>query len=116
MNNCILFNPRCSKCRQTMTLLDGKNIELEVIEYLKETPAVADLQFICTELKVHPLEICRTGEKRFRELNLSKKDRRSEEEWLQIMADNPILIERPIIVYNNKVVIGRPPEKVLDIL
>jgi len=64
----------------------------------------------------HPLDVTRTKEALFKELSLSKKDTRSESEWLRLLADNPKLIERPIVVHGNRVVLGRPPENVLDIL
>ena len=63
-----------------------------------------------------PLDLIRTHEKRFKELNLSVHDSRASEEWITIMVNNPVLIERPILIYNNKVALGRPPERLLDIL
>ncbi|NIX14336.1 MAG: arsenate reductase (glutaredoxin), partial [Candidatus Dadabacteria bacterium] len=63
-----------------------------------------------------PLEITRTKEKLFAELGLSAKDKKTRKEWLKILSENPKLIERPIVIYNNKAIIGRPPEKVLEIL
>jgi len=67
-------------------------------------------------LGCHPLEIIRAKDKRFQELGLSRQDQRNADEWLTILADNPMLMERPIVVYKNRVALGRPPEKVLDIL
>lgn len=63
-----------------------------------------------------PLEVMRTQEKIFKELSLSKKDIRSDDEWIEIMVQNPILIERPILVFNNKAALGRPPEDLLNII
>ncbi len=112
----ILHNPRCSKSRQTLALLEEKGAEIEIIEYLNSPPTQETLQFICSKLQVKPIEIIRTKEKCFKELNLSAQDERSDEEWFNIMIQNPILIERPIVIYNQKVVIGRPPENVLKII
>jgi len=115
-NFTIYHNPRCSKSRQTLALLKEKGIEPEVIEYLKTPPSLNELQSIANLLGKEPLEWIRTGEKIFKELWLSKKDERSPDEWLKILADNPILIERPIVTTSDKAVLGRPPENVLEIL
>jgi arsenate reductase len=112
----LYHNPRCSKSRETLALLESKGHQPEVVEYLKQAPSVAELGRIVKLLGKHPLEIMRTGEERFKELGLSKSDTRPESEWLQLMHDNPILIERPILVHGDKAAIGRPPEAVLDIL
>ena len=112
----IYHNPRCSKSRQTLALLKEKGVEPEVVEYLKTPPSLADLKSITTLLGKEPLEWIRTGEKVFRELGLSKKDERSPDEWLKIMGENPILIERPIVTTAHKAVLGRPPENVLELL
>ena len=112
----IYHNPRCSKSRQTLALLREKGVEPEVVEYLKEPPSLETLQEIQGKLGKEPLEWIRNGEKVFKELGLSKKDGRPVDEWLQLMADNPILIERPIVVSGGKAVLGRPPENVLGFL
>lgn len=114
--NKLYHNPRCSKSRETLALLTDKGVELEIVEYLQTAPSVPELQAICESLGKQPLEIMRTGEARFKELGLSKRDQRADSEWLQLMHDNPILIERPILVSEGKAAIGRPPEAVLDIL
>jgi len=115
-NFTIYHNPRCSKSRQTLALLKEKGIEPEVIEYLKTPPSLNELQSIANLLGKEPLEWIRTGEKIFKELGLSKKDERSPDEWLKILADNPILIERPIVRTPAHAVLGRPPENVLELL
>jgi len=112
----IYHNPRCSKSRQTLALLEEKGIEPEIVEYLKSPPSLETLKSIASELGKEPLDWIRTGEKTFKELGLSKKDERSKEEWLKILAENPILIERPIVSTGSKAVLGRPPENVLDLL
>ena len=110
----IYHNPRCSKSRQTKALLGER--ELDVVEYLKDPPSVEELDRLSKALGVEPLEITRTKEPTFRELGLSESDERSRSEWLQLLHENPILIERPIVVHGGKVAIGRPPENVLRIL
>ena len=112
----IYHNPRCSKSRQTLALLKDNGIDPEVVEYLKTPPSFETLQSIAQLLGKEPLEWIRTGEKTFKELGLSKKDDRSTDEWLKIMAENPILIERPIVTTSDKAVLGRPPENVLELL
>lgn len=112
----IYHNPRCSKSRQTLALLREKGAEPAVVEYLKEPPSLETLQNLNGKLGKEPLDWIRTGEKVFKELGLSKKDNRATDEWLQIMVDNPVLIERPVVVCGDKAVLGRPPENVLELL
>jgi arsenate reductase len=117
MNDVTIYhNPRCSKSRQTLALLKDRGIEPTVVEYLKEPPSAKRLDELCTLLGREPLQVMRTKEARFKELGLSGKDERPRAEWLDLMHDNPILIERPIVVSHGKAVIGRPPESALDIL
>ena len=116
MRDLILHNPRCSKSRQTAALLEERGVELDTVLYLDTPPSVDQLKEICAGLGVVPLDIIRTRESRFSELGLSKNDDRSDEEWMALMAANPILIERPIVSYQGRFAVGRPPENVLDIL
>lgn len=99
-----------------MQLLNEQEIDFSTVEYLKDPPTVEELDVICTLLDVEPLAMMRIKEARFKELGLSKKDDRSRAEWLTLMAENPILIERPIIVIDGRAVIGRPPENINQIL
>jgi arsenate reductase len=115
-NFMIYHNPRCSKSRRTLALLKENGVDPDVVEYLKEVPGVNELEAICAKLGKAPLEWTRMGESVFKELGLSKKDERSQGEWLRILARNPILIERPIVVCEGKAVLGRPPENVLELL
>jgi len=112
----IYHNPRCGKSRQTLKLLRERGIEPEIVEYLKYPPSVDRLDELCTLLGREPLCIMRVKEARFKELGLSKADERSRRQWLELMHDNPILMERPIVVTNGKAALGRPPESVEDIL
>ena len=112
----IYHNPQCSKSRQTKAILDDKKLDYDVIEYLQQPPSEQELKKILKLLGKAPLDVIRSGEKLFKELGLSKKDDRTDDEWIRIMIDNPKLIERPIVVNGNKAAMGRPPESVLDIL
>jgi arsenate reductase len=112
----IYHNPRCSKSRQTLQLLEDRGIEPEIVHYLDTPPSVERLDALCTMTGREPLELMRVKEARFKELGLSKKDTRSRADWLQVMHDNPILIKRPIVARGDNAAVGRPPEAVLDIL
>jgi len=114
--NKLYHNPKCSKSRETLELLNTKNISFEVVEYLKTSISTNDLEYICEKLNVNPIDIIRIKEKTFSDLGLSKNDNKTSKEWFKIMNENPILIERPIFVYNEKVAVGRPPENVLSII
>ena len=112
----IYHNPRCSKSRQTLDIIRSCSREPEIIDYLVNPPTVQQLDSLCSAMGKTPLELMRVTEPLFTELGLSKEDRRSRREWLEIMVKNPKLIERPIVVCDGKVALGRPPETVLDIL
>ena len=110
----IYHNPRCSKSRQTLQLIEDKNEKVEIIEYLKTPPSKEELKNILKKLDKNAEDIIRKSEPIFKEKFQGKEF--SEEEWLNILADNPILIERPIVVKGDKAIIGRPPENVLELL
>ena len=117
MSDCTIYhNPRCSKSRQTLELLQQRDLDITTVVYLQSPPSTEELDRLCCALKIEPLDLMRTREPRFAELGLDKNDQRSRQEWLQLMVDNPILMERPIVVVGEKVAIGRPPENVLNIL
>lgn len=110
----IYHNPRCSKSRQALQILRENNVEPEIIEYLKNPLTEVEIREILEILGKTPIEICRTGEKIFKELDLTKNS--SDEELISAMAKNPILIERAIVIKNNKKgVLGRPPENVEEL-
>ncbi len=111
----IFHNPRCSKCRLTMEILNDKGIEASVVEYLNSPPNSSELNEVLDLLGIEPRELMRKHETPYKENNLDNPDL-SHEQLVQAMIDNPILIERPIIINGKKATIGRPPEKVLDIL
>ena len=112
----IYHNPRCSKSRQTLQILEEKGLDIEIIRYLETPPSVGKLKEICSLLAKSPLELIRTKEERFAELGFGASDQREDDAWLQAMNENPILIERPIVLCQGKAAVGRPPETVLTIL
>ncbi len=111
----IYHNPRCSKSRQTLQLLEQKGIQPEIIEYLKTAPSKAELEAVLRSLNLSPRELMRKGEAIYKELNLADNSLNNEQ-LIVAMLENPILIERPIVLANGKAAIGRPPESVLEIL
>jgi arsenate reductase len=111
----IFHNPRCSKSRQSLEILEKNGINTEVILYLQCPPSSSELKKILSKLKMSPCEILRKGESRFKELAISLENI-SEEELITLMVENPILIERPIIFDENRAVIGRPPENTLNLI
>lgn len=112
----MLHNPRCSKSRATLSILEKHDIEVELVEYLRNPPSPEDLQEMCKLLRVSPTAIIRIKEARFEELGLSLEDQRSDAEWCRILHDNPGLLERPIVKIGERAVVGRPPENVLKLL
>jgi len=115
MSVTIYHNPRCSKSRQTLQLLKDKGIEPEVVEYLNTPPDAATLDGFLTKLGMQPRELMRKKEAPYAALNLAD-DSLDRAALVKAMVENPILIERPIVVKDGKVALGRPPESVLEIL
>lgn len=111
----IYHNPRCSKSRQTLALLQEKGIEPEIIEYLKTPPSKIRMQEILKMLDMEPRDLMRTKESAYKEAGLDDQGL-SREQLIAAMIEYPILIERPIVLANGKAAIGRPPESVLEIL
>lgn len=114
-NVTIYHNPRCSKSRQTMELLEGHGVTPNVVKYLETPPDTATLDSLLKMLGLEPRELMRTKEAEYNDLNLGDPAL-TRAQLLQAMVENPRLIERPIVVKDGKAAIGRPPEKVLDIL
>jgi arsenate reductase len=110
----IFHNPRCSKSRQALALLNEKGLEPKVRFYLTETPNQEELRSILAKLGIKAEELVRKGEQVFKDKYKGKQ--LSENEWISAMVKQPKLIERPILINKDKAVVGRPPEKVLDIL
>ncbi len=111
----IFHNPRCSKSRKAMQLIESEGIKPEIIEYLKAPPDYWQLADLLDLLGMEPRELMRTGENVYKENRLDNPEL-SREDLIRAMVANPILIERPIVIRDNMAVIGRPPEKVMDIL
>lgn len=109
----IYHNPRCSKSRQTLQIIKEKNVEVEIIEYLKDVPNAKELKAVLKKLNLKPQDVLRKGEAIFKE-NFKGKTF-SDEEWIEIMIENPKLIERPIVFNKDKAVLGRPPENVIEL-
>ncbi|HXQ22508.1 MAG TPA: arsenate reductase (glutaredoxin) [Candidatus Acidoferrales bacterium] len=110
----IYHNPRCSKSRQALALLQERKIPLRVVEYLKEPPTRAELAGLRRKLGLSPAQWIRKNEAEFKEARLDSDA--PEDTLLDAMAKHPILIERPIVVRGDRAVVGRPPERVLELL
>jgi len=111
----MLHNPRCSKSRQTLAILEENGIEPIIVDYLSSPPGVEDLREILNLLDMQPRDLMRKGEAEYKENNLSDATLTTDQ-LLQAMVDFPKLIERPIVLANGKARIGRPPESVLEII
>jgi len=111
----IFHNPRCSKSRATLALLQERGFEPEIRLYLEQPPDAAELRAILRMLRIPARELLRKGESEYRELGLAD-EAISEPSLIAAMAAHPRLIERPIVISGKRAAIGRPPESVLDIL
>lgn len=111
----IYHNPRCSKSRQTLQLLKDNQVEPEVVEYLKTPPSREELEQLLDMLGLEPRELMRTKEKEYREQGLDNPEL-SRDQLIDAMLATPKLIERPIVIKDGKATIGRPPERVLELL
>jgi len=115
MSVAIYHNPRCSKSRQALTLLQEKGIEPEIVKYLDTPPDPATLSRILDQLGMEPRDLMRKKEKEYKENGLDNPAL-SRDQLIDAMVAHPRLIERPIVIKDGKAALGRPPEKVLDIL
>ena len=110
----IYHNPRCGKSRAALALLEQRGLKPLVIEYLKQPPTKAQLRALTSKLGIRPEQLVRKNEaiykKKYKDKTLS------DEQWLAVLADDPILIERPIVLRGERAVVGRPPERVLELL
>ncbi|GAB3016898.1 arsenate reductase (glutaredoxin) [Bowmanella dokdonensis] len=110
----ILHNPRCSKSRQTLQLLEQRDIKPQVTEYLKTPLKAQELMVLKNKLGLDTFrQMMRIKEELYRELELKQA---SEERLLQALVEYPVLLERPVVIKGDQARIGRPPEQVLDIL
>lgn len=116
MSNFIIYhNPRCSKSRQTLALLNERGCEPKIFLYLEEELTTENLKEVLQKLNMEPRELLRKGEEEYRKNNLSD-DRLNNEDLIKFMIKHPKLIERPIVVKENKAILGRPPENVLKLI
>ena len=113
-NVTIWHNPRCSKSRNAVNLLDEKGVEAEVVKYLDTPPSKEELVEVLGMLNISPRELMRTKEAIYKELNL--KEESDDEKLIDAMVENPKLIERPVVIKDGKAAIGRPIENIVAIL
>ncbi len=110
----IYHNPRCSKSRQTLQLLEEHNVKVEIVEYLNDVPSADELKALLKKLNLSPVQLIRKSESIYKEKFKGKE--LTDAQWIDAMIQHPKLIERPIVVKGNKAVLGRPPENVLDLI
>ena len=115
MSITVYHNPKCSKSRQTLKLLEEKATGIQVIEYLKNPPTAQKLKEILSLLEISPRDLMRKKEDEYKDLGLNNSAL-SDEDLIDSMVQHPVLIERPIVLANGKAALGRPPENVLNIL
>lgn len=111
----IYHNPRCSKSRQTLQILEDKGLHPEVIKYLETPPTVEEIKTVLALLNMKPRDLMRKNEAEYKDNHFSD-DSLSDEQLIAMMHKFPKVIERPIVVSKGKAAIGRPPESVLDII
>lgn len=110
----IYHNPKCSKSRAALAILQERGIEPKVIEYLKTPPSADELRAIIAKLGIAPADLVRRGEQVYKDLHAGKT--LTDTQWIEAMVADPILIERPIVVRGKRAVLGRPPENVAQLL
>ncbi|TWU62090.1 arsenate reductase (glutaredoxin) [Crateriforma conspicua] len=111
----IYHNPRCTKSREALNLLQSRGLDVRVIKYLEEPPSEKQLRQIVKLLGIRPEQLVRKGEKLFKELGLADQTL-TDKQWIATLAEHPRLIERPIVVHDGKAAIGRPIDQVVEIL
>jgi arsenate reductase len=110
----ILHNPRCRKSREGLAIVEESGQPFEVVKYLDEPLSAGELQDIIKKLKIRPIDLIRTNEAIWKQEFKGKS--MSDDDIINAMVSNPKLIERPIVIHNNKAVVGRPAEKIRDII
>lgn len=110
----LYHNSECSKSNEVLKILEDSGVDLEVIEYLDETPTPETLDRLLRQLRIEPQDLVRRGEDEYKMLKLGLQPPRTRDAWLKIFHQYPILIERPIVSDGQTAVIGRPPQKVTD--
>lgn len=114
MRATIFHNPRCSKSRATLALLEEHGVEPDIVEYLKHPPDAAEIRSLLRKLGIPAKDLIRRGEAEFKASGRSLDA--PEDELIELMAAHPVLIERPIVVVGGRARIGRPPERVLELI
>lgn len=115
MSVTIFHNPRCSKSRETLNLIEARGVQPKIVDYLKTPPSAAELKSILKKLGLKAADIVRKSEPLYAELGL-KDCKLDERALIALLVANPILIERPIVVVGDRAVVARPPERVLELL
>jgi arsenate reductase (glutaredoxin) len=110
----IYHNPRCSKSRETLALLEQQGVQPRIVEYLKTPPTAAELKAILVKLGMKPEQLIRKGEDIYKTHYAGKT--LTDAQWLDAMVKHPVLIERPIVIKGTHAVLGRPPENALRLL
>ena len=109
-------NPRCSKSREGLALLAARGVEPQIVDYLGQPPTAARLKTLLGKLGGDPRQLVRFKEDEARALGLSAQDERPAAEWAALLAANPRLIERPVLETADRAVVGRPTERLLELL
>ncbi|MEW5831853.1 MAG: arsenate reductase (glutaredoxin) [Campylobacterota bacterium] len=110
----VWHNPKCSKSREALKLLEEKGCDFGVVKYLEETPSRGEIEALLQKLGISARELMRTKEELYKELELAKVT--DEATLIDALAEHPRLIERPVLIEGNRAVIGRPAEKVIEFL
>ena len=110
----IYHNPMCSKSRQALALVESKTSDFKIIEYLKNPLTFKEIKLLLSQLNIKPLELIRIQESIWKENYKDKK--MNDDEMINAIVNHPKLMERPILIINDKAVIGRPPEKIFDLI
>jgi arsenate reductase len=110
----IYHNPRCSKSRASLSLLEAHGLDIDIVEYLATPPTADEIRDLLARLGLEAADVVRTGESAFRESGLTLES--SPDQLIALMAREPIVLERPIVVVGDSARIGRPPESVLELL
>ncbi|PPR76901.1 MAG: Arsenate reductase [Alphaproteobacteria bacterium MarineAlpha2_Bin1] len=111
----IYHNPKCSKSREALKLLNNKGLTIDIVLYMVNRLTYNDLKLILNKLNITPNELIRKNEKKYKEL-ISIKNNPTDDDLINFMIDHPNLIQRPIVEIDGKIVVARPPEKILDLI
>ncbi|OZG72458.1 arsenate reductase (glutaredoxin) [Hahella sp. CCB-MM4] len=111
----IWHNPRCSKSRQTLALIEETGTEVDIVKYLEDSPSANEIKDVLKKLAISARDLMRKGEDEYKALNLSDPSL-SEDDLIQAMVQHPKLIERPVVIKGDSAVLGRPPENVKSLL